>query len=80
MSKVLVIAFDGLDKELIDKFQLNNVPQYEYGFIENRENIKEVKTSELFTSFITGLTWEEHGIQGIKKWNKPFLGNFIDFF
>lgn len=63
-KKVLVIAFDGLDKELIEEFGLENVKQEEYGRIDNKSGMSAVKTSELFTSFITGKTWEEHGITG----------------
>lgn len=65
-SKTLVIAFDGLDKELIEKFGLNHVIQEEYGTIDNNTNTSSVKTSELFANFITGETYEEHGIEGLQ--------------
>jgi hypothetical protein len=78
-TKDLVVALDGLDKELIDKFSLDNVKQKEYGSIDNNfEGITTIKTSELFATFITGETHEEHGIEGITLYNKPKTGNFLD--
>lgn len=64
---VLVIAFDGLDKELIDDYGCDNIKQQEYGNIDNNKNIAFIKTSELFASFITGYNYEEHGVVGLKK-------------
>ncbi|WP_217907042.1 alkaline phosphatase family protein [Candidatus Nanohalobium constans] len=66
-NSVLVIAFDGLDKELIEEFDLEHVKQEEYGSIDNKTGMSSIKTSELFASFITGKTREEHGIKGLKK-------------
>lgn len=64
-QNVLVIAFDGLDKELIERFELENITQEEFGGIDNRTGIDTVSTSELFTSFITGVNHEEHGVTGL---------------
>jgi hypothetical protein len=64
-EKSLVVAFDGLDKELIDEYELENIRQEEYGSIDNYTGIKERMTSELFASFITGKTYEEHGVTGL---------------
>lgn len=63
-KKVLVVAFDGLDKELIEKYDLEHVRQEEYGDIDNKTGMTEIKTSELFASFISGKTHEDHGITG----------------
>lgn len=62
---VIVIAFDGMDKELIGEYGLENVVQEEFGSIENSKNITRRMTSELFTSLITGKT--DHGVEGLKK-------------
>lgn len=64
-EKVLVVAFDGMDRELIQKFELENIPQEEFGGIDNDTEISERMTSELFASFITGETYEEHGAKGL---------------
>ncbi|MDY6769127.1 MAG: alkaline phosphatase family protein [Candidatus Nanohaloarchaea archaeon] len=72
-QNVLVIAFDGMDKELIDQFDLDHVTQDEYGQIDNHTDITRIKTGELFASFITGKTWKEHGIRGLKGWDSEFM-------
>lgn len=64
--ETLVIAFDGMDKELIDRFELEHVCQKEYGKIDNSTGISKTYTSELFASFITGETHQAHGIRGLK--------------
>lgn len=78
-QSILVVAFDGLDKGLIEEFGLKHVKQKEYGSIDNRTGMKEIKTSELFTSFITGETWEEHGITGHskRKYRNPIKNRII---
>ena len=65
-EKILVVAFDGLDKKLIEKYNLENIRQQEFGKIDNSTGISSIKTSELFASFITGETYEEHGIKDLK--------------
>jgi hypothetical protein len=65
LSKVLVVAFDGMDKELIEKFDLENIVQKEFGLVDNDIGIKRRMTSELFASFITGETYEKHGLTGL---------------
>ncbi len=77
-NSVLIIAFDGLDLELIEKFGLETVKQEEFGTIDNKTDIKEIKTSELFASFITGTNYEEHGIEGIRRWDNPTKGKIVD--
>lgn len=72
-ENVLVVAFDGMDKELIDKFGLEHVKQKEFGQIDNHTGIKNIKTGELFASFITGETWETHGVTMVKRWNSPVM-------
>ncbi|MFB6158481.1 MAG: alkaline phosphatase family protein [Candidatus Nanohalobium sp.] len=76
MDKVLIIAFDGLDYELIQEFGLENVPQEEFGTIDNTSGVNTVVTTELFASFITGETWEEHGALGLGKHKKDWLNSF----
>lgn len=72
-SKVLIVSFDGLDKDLIEKYNLENIPQKEFGTIDNQTGIKVTVTSELFASFITGKTWREHGIVGLDIYRNPVL-------
>ncbi len=66
-EKILIVAFDGMDKELIEEFSLENIPQSEFGSIDNTTGISRRMTSELFASFITGETHEEHEVTGLKK-------------
>jgi hypothetical protein len=77
-NSVLVIAFDGLDKELIEKFNLQNVKQHEYGDIDNKTGMSIIKTGELFASFITGKTYEEHGVKGLRPVNIALKDRIID--
>ncbi|MFB6158860.1 MAG: alkaline phosphatase family protein [Candidatus Nanohalobium sp.] len=65
---ILVISFDGLDKDLIEEYKLENIIQEEFGTIDNDTDIKVKVTSELFASFITGETWESHGVIGLNRY------------
>jgi hypothetical protein len=64
LTDTLVVAFDGLDKELIEKFGLKNITQEEFGSIDNETGMSRIMTSELFASFVTGTNHQEHGAQG----------------
>lgn len=77
-NSVLVIAFDGLDAQLVEKFDLDYLVQGEHGTIDNKTDISQVKTSELFATFITGENYEEHGVKGLKTWENPYQGKFIE--
>jgi hypothetical protein len=79
-KSVLVVAFDGLDKSLIEEFDLKHVLQNEFGDIDNRTGISEIKTSELFASFITGETHNLHGIKGLDPADRPLKDRLIDRF
>lgn len=78
-EKILVIAFDGLDKELIERFGLQNITQNEFGLIDNSTDMSKRITSELFASFISGKNYEEHGIEGLRKHDpkEKFLRDLI---
>jgi hypothetical protein len=73
MAKVLIVSFDGLDYDLIQKYGLKNIRQKEFGKIDNQTNICVQVTSELFASFLTGTTWEEHGMVGLDCYKSPLL-------
>lgn len=64
-ENILVVAFDGMDRELIEEFDLENIPQEEFGGIDDNSGVYRRMTSELFASFITGETYEEHGVKGL---------------
>lgn len=76
-QNVLVIAFDGLDYELIQEFELENIVQREFGTIEYPELVYKISTSELFASFITGETWKNHGIKHLKRFDKEFANDIL---
>lgn len=67
MDKVAIIAFDGMDLDLIEEYDLDNIKQEEFGSLDNDTGIRFRFTSELFASFITGETWEEHGVIGLSR-------------
>lgn len=87
-SKVLVVAFDGLDYGLIKKYNCKNIMQREFGKIDNDTNMFKRMTSELFASFITGKNYKEHGVKNLRSYppgklaeimktleNSRFMGN-----
>lgn len=76
-DKVLVVAFDGLDKELIEEFELENIQQEEFDTIDNQKGVENIYTSELFASFITGKNPKQHGIEGLTTWSNS-RGRIID--
>jgi hypothetical protein len=65
-QNVLVVAFDGLDIELIKKYDLENIPQAEFGTFDNSTGMSSIITSELFASFITGTNYEDHGVVALE--------------
>lgn len=78
-ESVLVVAFDGLDYELIQDFNCSTLMEMqEFGSIDNNTGIHERKTCELFASFITGETHRRHGIKEMKKWNKEWINQLED--
>lgn len=80
-ADVLVIAFDGLDRELINKFELESVVQENFGSIDNRKDMSKVITNELYASFITGKNHKKHGICGSLTYRNEISKKlFRDFF
>lgn len=80
MEKVLVIAFDGLDHDLIQEYGCEALQQQEFGQIDNDTGITKRVTSELFASFITGETHEDHGVTGLNKFENERLNTIEDRF
>lgn len=81
MIDTLVIAIDGADFELLKKYGCDEITEMkEFGKINNYDGIYKRKTEELFASFLTGETYEKHGIKDMKKWTDPKIGKILDFF
>jgi predicted AlkP superfamily pyrophosphatase or phosphodiesterase len=76
-GNLLVVAFDGLDKELVEEFELENIQQKEFGAIDNQTGMQNIYTSELFASFITGEVPDKHGIEGLTTWSNR-RGRIVD--
>lgn len=64
---IMIIAFDGMDVNLIDQYGLENIPMQEFGTIDNATDISRRMTCELFTTFLTGETYQEHGVEGLRR-------------
>jgi len=77
-GSVIVIAFDGLDKNLIEEFDLETITQKEFGSIDNNTKISVRSTSELFASFITGENYRKHGIEGLTIRNNEYIQSLED--
>lgn len=67
-SKLIVVAFDGMDYEKMKQFGMPNILDRteEHGTIDV-SMLKEVKTGEAFTTLITGESWQVHGCTGLQK-------------
>jgi len=70
MSRVLILAFDALEYDLVEKFDMENLKQEEYGIIDIRDLL--LSTPIIFASFITGLPPEKHGVR-YRMWSSDFL-------
>lgn len=70
-NKLLIIAWDGLDHELVNEFdiQLHEDRLDIQGKIDNDTGVHTRSTSELFTTFITGEYHDKHGVTGLNKYN-----------
>lgn len=78
-DSVLIVAFDGLDYDLIQRYDCRTfLEMEEFGRIDNQTGIDTVVTCELFASFITGKTHEDHGVTEVKTWINPKKGHLID--
>ena len=78
MSKVYVLALDGLEYSLVTRWKLSNLMQRKYGKICISSNyyhrdVKAPYTPIIWASFITGLRPEEHGIRSYFTY-----GRFLD--
>lgn len=71
----MVVAFDGMDKDLIEDFGLANVRQSEYGNLENKDDVSRVITHELFASFVTGQPSKEHVVSA-RRFDSKLLNRF----
>ena len=76
----LVVAFDGMDRELMEEYSCNFLLNMEeVGEIDNSSNTFRIWTTELFTSLITGLNYEEHGVRALSQWNSKKLDDLEKF-
>lgn len=71
----MLIAFDGMDKEILDGMNCTHIEQKEFGTIDNTTDSINIKTSELFASFITGEPTETHGIIGLRQHDRSPIYN-----
>ena len=74
-ARVCIIGFDSLDYYLIEKYDLENIRQEEFGKIDMADFMgydKLLSTPTIWTSFITGLPPEEHKVVGW-TWTNPIL-------
>lgn len=76
MGSVLVVAFDGMDRELLERWDCERLLQEFHGGIDVTTGITVRKTSEIFASFLTGATHEEHGVRGLSFIDDPRIDRF----
>lgn len=71
-KKVLIVALDGLEYDLVEKFDLKNLKQVEYGKVDLSQ-FSVLSTPTIWASFITGLPPEKHEVKIGRVWNNPFV-------
>jgi predicted AlkP superfamily pyrophosphatase or phosphodiesterase len=76
MTRILILAYDGLEYDLVEKWNLRNLMQKTHGKFDAPISPKFGKphTPSAWASFITGKKIEEHGIDG--WWT---YGKFLDW-
>ncbi|UCB60399.1 MAG: alkaline phosphatase family protein [Candidatus Bathyarchaeota archaeon] len=75
--RVAILGLDGLEYELVKKFNMKNLMQKEYG-ITDLGDFDEIITPPIWASFLTGLPSEKHGIQEMYKWESNLLQKLSD--
>ncbi len=73
MNKLCIIGLDGLEYELVEKWNLEALKQEEYGKIDLSPALVDgyPLSPPIWTSFMTGKPKSEHGVIGF-EWNFPF--------
>lgn len=74
INKILILAFDGLEYELVKKFRLKGLKQRVYGYIDVSD-FTHILTPIIWRSFITGLDPKEHGVY---SWWRVSNNKYID--
>lgn len=64
--KVVIIGFDGLDSEIVEKFKVPELVQKDHGSTLTPS----LYTPVVWASFITGKTPEEHGVKQKGRWDR----------
>ncbi|MDY6778277.1 MAG: alkaline phosphatase family protein, partial [Candidatus Nanohaloarchaea archaeon] len=73
-DRIIIIAFDGLDHEKIQQYGCQNVMQEEFG----RTDLSDMPmvTGPLWSSFITGVYPDEHGVHKTMNWTHQGIQRF----
>jgi len=74
--RVLILAYDGLDHDLVEGLSLRNILQREHGRVEVPivGGIDDPSTPIVWTSFITGEPPEVHGVDMPQMWDNRLDG------
>jgi len=74
MAKLMVICFDGLNRKAVEKYNLQNIKQKEYGDVRTFT----VFSGSLWSSLVTGVDQERHKITSWKPTENGSLTFFRD--
>ena len=74
--RALILAYDGLDHDLVETLSLRNILQREHGMVEVPivGGIDDPSTPIVWTSFITGESPEVHGVDMPQMWDNELDG------
>ena len=75
VTKILILGFDGLDYDLIQKRSFPHLKQIEYGkiVVPITKDVGEPSTPIVWASFITGKEPKKHGIVEPIAWNSSII-------
>lgn len=71
--KILIIGLDGLEFTLVEKFDLKNLKQIEYGKTDLGGMFPLLGTPLIWASFITGMSPKKSGVTTFKRFESNFL-------
>lgn len=69
--RVLIIALDSLDYDIVVRGNFKHLKQKEYGWI--KISINPLTTPLIWASFLTGESPRKHGVMKDRKWDNPFI-------
>lgn len=78
IERVCILGIDALEYDLVEKWDLENLLQKEYGKTD-LEGFDKIYTPPIWASFITGVMPEDHGLREGGKWESSWVESIRNF-